>query len=138
MAVPSEPEALRQAIVGALGLSGDGCVDAGAAEGYRYAVRMAWVRMERVVGRMGASAIIEHAGKAAARRRPRVALVTVGEEGPDLSPLEDVDPTSACESLEELCVATFRTLVELTGDVVSSQVLDDLRAWRSGGPRTEG
>lgn len=134
--VPRNPEELRLSIAAALGITPERCGQEQVLEAYRYALACTWERMEAVVGTLGARAILEHAVKIASTRYPAVALVTVGDYGPDLVKLEAElasNPVQLCRCLRELYLATFLTLQKLTGQVVVGPLLDEIRHRQAGG-----
>lgn len=100
-------------------------------EAYRYALRVTWIRMEAVLGSGGAKAILQYAVNVASRRYPEAALVGVGDDGPDLSrvsgEVSNEDLRDLCKALQELFFTTFRTLAELTGEVIARPLLEELR-----------
>ncbi len=127
---PGGLESLKQTVYETLDILSERCGNS-LGHHYRLALRSSWERMEMVVGTGGAVAIVRHAVKVASRQRPEIALVTVGDAGPDLSPMEQkisqAGPEDSCACLRELCLAVFLTLAELTGDVLLSPLLKELR-----------
>lgn len=128
MAVPEgDVEAWGRAIDTILGLGPEDCGQEDVLDSYRLLLHRTWERMVLLVGPLGARAVMQHAVKVASGRHPAIAAVAVAEDGPDLSKLEkSASPEQSevhCRGVRDLCVATFQTLTELTGDVVVGPLL---------------
>lgn len=135
-AVPRDLEGLKQALTDALGITSSE-PDEQLVQAYRLTLCLGWERMEAIVGPLGARAIMGHAVKVASRRQPLVALVSVHDDGPDLSALEahalQEGYQEVCDDLKELCAAMLQTLLELTGEVLAAPLLQELRNHRGVG-----
>ncbi len=133
--VPDDPKILEETLVSALGITPEQPAERQTAV-YQRALHLCWERMENVVGRLGAKAIAEHAVKLASRRQPQIASMSVTESGLDFSPLMAEASRNGYEGvgngLRELCVAVFRTLVELTGDVLAAPLLEEFKRQAAG------
>ena len=131
MTLPRDPEGLKQTVLAALSVAPQESDPRQAVERYRYALQLIWTRVGTVVGSDGARAILEYAARIASQVQPEAALVEVGEDGPDLSKLDlqasGEEMAHLCRALRELYLATFRTIVELTGEVVARPLLEELQ-----------
>lgn len=131
VSTPREPASLGQSIRDAFDSAIGNRDTQYAIDSYRWALFRSWDRMEMVVGRGGAAAVIGHAAGRVARGCPEAALVQVGEDGIDLSRLEarmlEENPEGYRECLAELCAAVLETLGELTGDVLLAPLLAEIQ-----------
>lgn len=126
--VPYDPQDLKQMLARVVGVSPDECDRKQTIAAYEFVLRQSWSDMEMLVGKMGARAIVEHSVGRAARARPTVGLVSVTDDGPDISPLmaQHEAGTEACLCLLELCMVIFSTLIQLTGEVITGPLLEKI------------
>ena len=131
-----DQQPLDHVLLDALGIDPEDCDQPQAMDSYRFALMLCWERMVPIVGAMGARAIVEHCIRRVSKNRPRVALLTVTHDGPDLSSMEaqpsEEDRREACIGLKELCVVVFQTLGDLTGDVLVPLLLREIRERQRG------
>lgn len=99
---------------------------------YEEVLRSIWIYIARLIGDAGARAVLARAVKVAGREAPLVQTLRVDEDRTDFSGLRDhVDrvgctPPEVMNALASLGASIFRTLFELTGDVLTEPLLRHL------------
>lgn len=126
-----DPQTLGNAISSALGI-GDDTPPTQATQIYRGALQRSVEQMEQLLGRLGAQAVVNHSIRITSNSRPEVAVVKMSEGKVDISELEAMARAST-ESpalhlhLEALLLTIFVTLNELTGNVITSLLIENFR-----------
>lgn len=130
-------ESLRASLNAPLGAASTRGNPRAAIDFYRCVVQQTWTHTSAIVGTMGARAVVEHSARSVSRQFPDASRIVVTEEGVDLSELlaseNGADPDHVRECLEELCMATFQVLADLTGDVILGPLLVSLKTQPCGG-----
>ena len=137
--LPSDPQHFRDSLSAAMGGTSPAVDPRVAIDFYSFTLEQTWAHMSRIVGNLGARAIVEHSARGAARRFPELSQIVVTEEGVNLAPLivadNGLDSERVHHCLEQLCLAVFQVLADLTGDVILGPLLESLKSQPRGGKR---
>lgn len=101
---------------------------------YHLGLERSWVAMERVIGPLGALAVLQYSLRSTSALHPPISSITASERGLNLAALTPPPTPEArlqmCRGLRELLSSALRTLSELTGDMVVGPLLEEMRQHR--------
>lgn len=101
---------------------------------YHLGLERSWVAMERLIGPLGALAVVQYSLRTTSRLYPQISSITASERGLNLATLEPPPSPDArlqmCRGLKELFSSVLRTLSELTGDVMVGPLVAEMRGHR--------
>jgi hypothetical protein len=104
---------------------------------YLLGLERSWVAMERLIGPLGALAVVQYSLRSTSRSYPQISSITANERGLNLATLEPPPSPEArlqmCMGLKELFSIILRTLSELTGDVLVGPLIAEVRDYRPKG-----
>jgi hypothetical protein len=101
---------------------------------YRLCLERSWVAMERLIGSLGALAVVQYSLKSTSRSHPQISSITASDRGLNLTALDPQSSAEAriqmCRGLKELFSSVLHTLTELTGDVLVGPLVAEMRERR--------